>query len=392
MWFVQFAAVLGFGFSRPFMPFYLEELGLTDPVRLRLWSGMFQAAASVTMIVITPVWGFLADRYGRKPMSLRAALGGAAAMLALGLARSPEALLAIRFVQGLFTGTTTANLALVVTMLPREKRGLAIGVMNSAVFAGSSISPLIGGVLADLVGFRPSFYVASGMLAISFVLVLVLVREDFTPPERVGRSFFPDMGAVLRRPGIPVMILLVIPLYGMARIMPGPVRPLLVRELAGGEMVATLSGLVSSAGGMATVLAGLVVGSIADRGDLRRLALVCSLGAAALSLPVLVVTRVWQLAAAGFLIFFFLGGLDPVVKLMIARRVPERRMGSLFGLMGSARAVGMGLGSLSGGAAAAAFGLRSVYLIGAVFLLVVAVLLLRLRRTADTEALSSAAE
>jgi DHA1 family multidrug resistance protein-like MFS transporter len=391
MWFVQFAAVLGFGFSRPFMPFYLEHLGLTDPARLRLWSGMFQAATSVTMIIITPVWGFLADRYGRKPMSLRAALGGAAAMLALGLARSPEALLAIRFVQGLFTGTTTANLALVVAMLPREKRGLAIGVMNSAVFAGSSISPLIGGVLADLVGFRPSFYIAAGMLALSFVLVLVLIKEDFTPPERVGRSFLPDMAAVLRRPGIPIMVLLVIPLYGMARIMPGPVRPLLVRELAGGGMVSTLSGLVSSAGGIATVLAGLIVGAVADRSDLQRLALACALGAAVVSLPVLVVTKVWQLAAAGFVIFFFLGGLDPVAKLMIARRIPEKRLGSLFGLMGSARAVGMGLGSISGGAAAAALGLRSVYAIGAVLLVVVAVLLLGTRRTI-AEAVPSTAE
>lgn len=123
MWVVQFFGILGFGFARPFLPFYLQELGMTDPARIRVFAGLFQAAAPISMIVVTPFWGYLADRIGRKPMSLRAALGGALAMLALGLARSPEMLLTVRLIQGIFTGTVTANLTLAVTATPPEKTG-----------------------------------------------------------------------------------------------------------------------------------------------------------------------------------------------------------------------------------------------------------------------------
>ena len=80
---------------------------------------------------------------------------------------------------GGITGTVIANLTLVITTTPPEKTGLAIGVMNSAVFAGSSISPLLGGLMADWVGYRSSFYGAAIVLALSFVIVLFLVREDF---------------------------------------------------------------------------------------------------------------------------------------------------------------------------------------------------------------------
>ena len=109
-------------------------------------------------------------------------------------------------------------------------------------------------------------------------------------------------------------------------------------------------------------------------------------------LPMLLVTRVWQLALWGGLMFFFLGGLDPVMKVMITRRVPQERRGALFGLMGSARAVGMGLGSISGGATAAAFGLRSVYVVSAALLVVVAVLVASLRRTMTSPAAGAPAD
>jgi DHA1 family multidrug resistance protein-like MFS transporter len=374
MWFVQFSAVLAFGFSRPFLPFYLEDLGLTDPAQVRLWAGMFHAAASVTMIFVTPLWGYLADRYGRKPMSLRAALGGGLAMLALGLARTPEALLAVRVAQGLFTGTVTANLTLVVTTTPREKTGLAVGVMNSAIFAGSSISPLIGGLLADWTGYRASFFWGAAVLGVSFLLVLLLIKEDFQRPEGGAGSFFGDMREVLRRPGVLVITVLVIPLYGVARIMPAPVRPLLVRELAETTVrIATRSGVVSSGAGVATVLAGLVIGVLSSRVDLRRVAILCALAGALLGLPVLLVTQVWQLAFFVFVMSLFIGGLDPATKVIVTQRVPPHRRGALFGLIGSTRAVGMAVGSISGGGAAALLGLRSVYVIAAVLLVVAAV-------------------
>jgi MFS family permease len=57
-----------------FAPFYLQDLGVTDPSNLRLWSGLFASAAGLSMALVTPFWGYLADRVGKKPMTLRASL------------------------------------------------------------------------------------------------------------------------------------------------------------------------------------------------------------------------------------------------------------------------------------------------------------------------------
>jgi DHA1 family multidrug resistance protein-like MFS transporter len=371
MWFVQFFSILGFGFARPFLPFYLEELGMTDPARIRIWSGLFQAAAPITMIIVTPFWGYLADRIGRKPMSLRAAMGGSLAMLALGLASSPEMLITVRLIQGLFTGTVTANLTLAVTASPPKKTGLAVGVMNSAVFAGSSFAPLIGGLLADSLSYRSAFFAASVVLAGAFVLVLLTVQEDFRRVPGKPFSFFGDAKALLMRPGVLVMVALVIPLYAFSRMIPLPMLPLVVQEVSASTYrIATRTGLVSTGAGIATVLAGLLIGVLADRIRLGRFAAVFCAAGAVCTIPLFFVARLWHLAAFVFLAAFFVGGLDPIVKVMTMRRVPESSRGAALGLMGSSRAVGWSSGAVAGGVAAAALGLRSIYLISGFLLLV----------------------
>ena len=142
------------------------------------------------MIIVTPIWGYLADRIGRKPMSMRAALGGSLAFIGMALVQTPQMLIVVRIIQGIFTGTTTANLTLVVTKTPAHRKGMAIGVMNSAIFVGSAVGPLIGGVLADLIGYRGSLFAASFLLLIAFFVVLIFVRENFKPAARSSFSFW----------------------------------------------------------------------------------------------------------------------------------------------------------------------------------------------------------
>jgi len=140
-WIAQLFSIMGFGFVLSFAPFYLQELGVSDPAKIRIWAGLFSSASGVTMTLVTPFWGYLADRIGRKPMVLRAGLGGAIVLFAMGMAQTPWMLITLRLLQGVFTGTITAYLTLVISKTPKERVGLAIGLINSAVFAGNSIAP-----------------------------------------------------------------------------------------------------------------------------------------------------------------------------------------------------------------------------------------------------------
>jgi DHA1 family multidrug resistance protein-like MFS transporter len=379
-WIAQFFSIMGFSFALPFAPFYLQELGVIDPVQTRLWSGIFQSAAGITMAIMTPLWGYLADRIGKKPMTLRASLGGAVVLFGMGLAQSPQMLMVFRLLQGVFTGTVTAYLTLVVSKTPKERIGLAIGLMNSAVFCGNSVSPLLGGMFADLFGYRVSFFVAAGLLFMSFLMSLIFVREQFTPDPNAVFSFFSDTKQLLLSTGVFPIIGMIF-FYAMSRRFQTPMIPLMVQELASTPIsLATWSGFVSSVAGVAAVLAGILVGAIADRGKTLKIGVSCALLGGVFVLPIVFVNGLWQLVLLSFLFAFFVGGLDPILNIILTRLAPTEKRGSAFGLLGSARAFGWAIGAFGGGVSAAILGLRSVFVISALLFTGIAGLLALLGR------------
>jgi DHA1 family multidrug resistance protein-like MFS transporter len=382
-WIAQFFSIMGFGFALPFAPFYLQELGVTGQAQIRLWAGAFGSAAGLTMAIVTPFWGYLADRIGKKPMTLRASLGGAIVLFGMGLVQSPEMLLVLRLLQGVFTGTVTAYLTLVVSKTPKERIGLAIGLMNSAVFCGNSVSPLLGGIFADLFGYRASFFVAAGLLFASFLTSLVFVRERFKSESKASFSFFSDTRGLLSRAGVFPIVGMIF-FYAISRILQRPILPLLVQDLVSTDTgIATQTGFVASAAGVAAVLAGVIIGTLADRGKTLKIGVSCAILGSFFVIFIIFVTRVWQLVLFNFLFAFFIGGLDPILKVIMTRLVPIEKRGSAFGLIGSARSFGWFVGALGGGAFAAILGLRSVFVISALLFAGIAGLLTLLGRGKD---------
>ncbi|PIE35267.1 hypothetical protein CSA56_04835 [candidate division KSB3 bacterium] len=380
LWVAQFFSLSGFSFSLPFGPFYLEELGITDPARLRIWSGLFASSAGLSMAIMTPFWGYLADRIGKKPMTLRASLGGTIALLGIGLAQSPEMVIAFRVLQGAFTGTVTAYLTLVIAETPKARLGLVMGLMNAAVFLGNSVAPLLGGLFADAFGYRSSFFVAAGFLLASFLLALLFVQEDFSPGPKTSFSFFSDTKSLLLVSGV-LPIVGMIFLYGIARTIQRPILPLFVQQLTTtGQGVATQTGLVTSAAGIASVVAGILFGTLADRGKPMTIGMICTFAAAFMSGTIVLSETTWHLTILYFLADFAIGGLEPILKLLLARIVPVSQRGSAFGIIGSARAFGWFTGSLSGGIIAAFLGLSAVFVVTAGLFMFMGLLLSLFRR------------
>jgi len=381
LWICQVLSLMGFSFALPFTPLYIREMGITDPEVLRLWSGLLMAGSGVPMAIMMPIWGFLSDRWGRKPMTLRANLGGAVVLFAMGLVRTPELLLVLRMVQGVFTGTVIANLTLVVSNTPEKRIGFAIGIMNSAVFAGNAIGPLVGGYFADLFGFRIAFYLSSITLFLAFFVALFWVKEDFSAQVAAGPPrIFRDMAHLFRENRILPFIAL-FALFALARFSPRPMYPLLVKEIAAAGLgVATQAGLISATAGVAAVLAGIAVGRLADRGKPFVIGMFCASLAGVFLFPQGFMPTVWSIIPLVFFADFFSAGVDPIMNILLSRRVPVERRGTAFGLSGSARAVGWSIGAMLGGILAAYLDFKAVFINAAVLFLIVAFLLSRLHR------------
>lgn len=374
VWITQFIAVMGFSFVMPFMPYYIQELGITDVKQVSMWSGIITSAQAVSMALMAPVWGALADRYGRKLMVLRATFAGAVVLSLMGFATNVQQLLVLRFIQGVFTGTVAATTTLVASTAPRERSGMALGSLQTAVFLGVALGPLLGGIAGDALGYRPSFWVTGALLFLSGVLVLIFVHEDFRPAAdagqrgRTGGRFFgyaPAAKLVLASgPLLAVFASRILLRVGTRAL--DPMLPLFVQTLlpAGGQ-VGTTTGVISAVAGLGSAIGSPVIGGWSDRLGQRRLLIACAAVAGACYIPQAFVHDArwlifWQLCSG-----FAVGGTLATVTALLTHVAPKGHEGMVFGLDTSAVSGANAIGPLLGAAVAASWGLRAPFLLAA---------------------------
>ena len=380
----QVMSLIGFSCVFPFFPLYIQTLGISGPAVV-LWAGVLTFVGSATLAVASPIWGALADRYGRKPMLVRA-MGGAALVTAL-LIVAPNiwVVLFLRFLQGILTGTVAPARALVAAITPRDQLAYGMGLMEASIFAGNAAGPLIGGVLSDQIGFHRTFCFGALLLLASALIVLFRVEEHFTPPPRDRTRVRPGILAGLRElAGLPGLALLALILLGanFGNAVATPVLPLLVPALPGvpsiggvPQVTSTVGAILAVAGFCATFAAARTRW-FTDRFGYRRVLVGALVGAALFSLPVAVVGSVWELLALRSLAGICLGISLPAVSALVSLSTPEERRGAIFGVLSSAELGGFALGPLLGGALAAQIGARAGAEVGlrAVFALTAAIL------------------
>src|SRR5260370_6415788 len=155
-WLAELLAIVGFSFVYPFLPLYIQQLGVHDRNAVLIWSGAIFAGTTIALAIFSPIWGVLSDRYGRKVMVVRSMVSGAIIVFLMIFVQNPQELLVLRIVQGMFTGSVAASQALVSAAVPRERLGFSMGLMQMSLFFVSSFGPLIGGPLDAAVGFAPT--------------------------------------------------------------------------------------------------------------------------------------------------------------------------------------------------------------------------------------------
>ncbi len=369
--FAQLTSAVGFSVIFPFLPLYVQTLGSAWGLSVEFLAGLVFSAQALTMMIASPIWGALADRYGRKLMVERATFGGALIIFLMAFPRSAEELVLLRAIQGMITGVVSANSALVAAVAPRERAGYALGLLQTGLAAGVALGPLLGGVLADTFGYRMTFVVTAGLLLFSGIMVWWGV-EDRPIEARAragGRSFWQEWRHVLASPGV-VQVYVLRFAARLGRAMLAPILPLLVDALAGGAVgVATLTGLVTSSRAFAATLTTSWLGRLGDRIGHRRM-----LQAAAVIIGVAYVLHgvagsVWQLMVLQALVGVGLGGLNPSMAALLARYTRVGEEGAAYGLDNSVVAAARTVAPMVGAGIAVWVGLRGpFFLAGALYL------------------------
>ncbi len=358
--------ITGIGFSSifPFLPLYVKDLGSTTGLSTEFLAGMVFSGQAITMMIASPIWGGLADRYGRKLMVLRAAFGAAVLLLLMAFVRSAEELVLLRTIQGLITGTVAATNALVAASAPRERSGYAMGLIQMGLGTGVAIGPLVGGTMADMYGYSAAFYMTSALLCIAGMLVWFGVEEDFIPAEVLGdsdHSFLTEWRHILSTPGIGAIYGMRF-MAGLGRMMIVPIAPLFIGILMlNSTRVNTFTGLVVSVSSGTATLSAVYLGRLGDRTGHRRILIASSIVIALLYLPQGLVNAGWQLLVLQALSGVALGGIFTAIGALLANFTEPGEEGAVYGLDNSISAGARAIAPLVGSGVALWLGLRATF-------------------------------
>ncbi len=377
MVFAQMITAVGFSSIFPFLPLYVKELGTSTNLSIEFLAGMVFSGQAFTMMVVSPIWGTLADRFGRKLMVERSMFGGAVLLFLMTFVRTAEELVLLRAIQGLVTGTLAASNALVAAMVPRERTGYAMGLLQVGLGSGIALGPLIGGSIADAYGYNAAFYVTASLLFIAGVIILLGVEETFGPadtPNREHRSFMVEWRRILSASGV-------LTTYGLrflsqlGRMMIIPIAPLFIETLLPDTArLNTFTGLVVGAASASTTISAIYLGRLGDRIGHRRIIITSTIVAALLYLLHSLVTAGWQLLVLQALVGVALGGIIPTLSALLASYTQTGEEGAVYGLDNSIIAGARSIAPLLGAGVALWFGLRATFSATALLYFVTAVL------------------
>lgn len=362
MWFVQFGASISLSFIFSFVPLYLPHLGVTETHHVAIWSGILMGASPLFAAFLGPLWGNLGDRFGRKIMVERVLLSNVAVVIAMGFVTNVYQLLALRVLQGILGGFSSAAIALVTSFTPKEKMGYALGIYQTAQIVGAATGPIIGGVLADVFGYRFPFFFMGLISFTSFLLVLLQVKEPSR--EKVPRkteSFFRDLANVTQIPGLmPMAFVNFLIQFGLMIVT--PIVPLYIQSLSkSGAYVATITGVVLALAGAAATLSSMITGRLGDRVGHRTILITLSLGTGIMFGATAFTYTIFAFALARTATGLFLGGLLPTSNALISRYVEEKQRGMAFGVTTGMTLLGNVFGPLAGGWLSGVIGLAQTF-------------------------------
>lgn len=354
----------------PFLPLYVEQLGVSDHQSLSLWSGLVFSGTFLVSAVVSPLWGSLADRKGRKLMLLRASLGMAIVIALQGLATNVWQLFALRALMGLTSGYIPNAMALVASQAPRDKSGWALGTLSTGQISGVIAGPLLGGLMADHLGLRVVFFVTAGLMFVSFLVTLFLIKERRITVKKADQLSGKAVFRSLPYPTLIVTLFVCTLMIQLANSSISPILTLFIRELSVDvSNIAFVSGMIAAVPGIAALISAPRLGRLGDRIGTARILIAALLFTTGLFAVMAWVNTPLQLGILRFLLGFADGALMPAVQALLLRYSSDQVTGRIFGYNQSFMYLGNVVGPLLGSGISAMMGFRWVFAVTAVLVL-----------------------
>jgi len=373
-WGVIFFHTAGTGMLMPFLPLYVKELGVTSPQAQSLWSGILYGVTSLSSALMAPLWGTISDKYGRKTLILRTTLGISVVALLMSFATNVYQLFVLRILHGVCAGMLPAFVALVSVKLPRDKTGQGIGTLQSAQFSGQIIGPFIGGLLADLLGYRKVLVVISLLTLIAAAATMLFIHEPQRDRAKPRSSVAGNIKLVLSSGNLRIVAMALF-VTQFALYIVQPIFPLYIVSLHGTGNSATMVGLVFAVTGFSTLLFAPARGKAGDKVGHHKVLSRSLLFAGVAFIPQALVALAYQLLPLRAVLGFFVAGIIPSTQTMIVKNTKDSQRGGVLGITHSVSAGGHALGPLVGGLVGALFGYRVAIMLSAALLIALSFIL-----------------
>jgi DHA1 family multidrug resistance protein-like MFS transporter len=334
-----FVVFTGFAFVLPFLTLYVRELGVLDDEAAASWAGLLIGIAPLLAGLLAPVWGRLADRYGQKPMALRALASYVVLLVLSGLVTNVWQLFALRAGIGLFGGIGPLGLAMATSLAPREETGKAVGMVQAAQILAAAVGPFGGGFLADTIGMRRTFLVTA--LLCAGALWLVLRHYEEAPPGKLpiveSRSSFAEL---LRLPHVTLVLAVLFLVNFVGR----SLTPILPLQLPGLGVtlgrVASATGVLIAAYSLAAALSASLLGKASRTRSPHGLLIASLAGGALTVLPMALVPSFGGFLVLAVLLGLVSGGALTLCYTIGGLLVPAESRATAFGFFSGAALFG----------------------------------------------------
>ena len=359
-WFGSFLTGASISLVVPFMPIFVEQLGIESD-QVAFYAGLAISVSAVSAALVSPIWGILADKYGRKPMMIRAGLAMTITMGGLAFVPNIYWLLFLRLLNGVFTGFVPNATALIASQVPKDKSGAALGTLSTGVVAGTLTGPFVGGLIAEIFGIRNVFLLVGGFLFLAAILTIFFIKEDFQPVAKEKAIPTKEVFSSFKYPRLLVNLFLTSFVIQFSAQSIGPILALYVRDLGQTENLLFVSGLIVSSMGFSSMMSAGVMGKLGDKVGNHRLLVAAQFYSVVIYLLCANASSPLQLGLYRFLFGLGTGALIPGINALLSKMTPKSGISRIFAFNQVFFYLGGVIGPMAGSAVAGYLGYHAVF-------------------------------
>ena len=371
LWVGNFVTGAGASMSLPFLPLFISEMGHYPKWELTLYAGLAFSMTFLSQAIVSPLWGRLADRTGRKPMLLRAAIGMTITATLTGFSPNVWVLIGLRTIQGAFSGYINNAYALIASEVPMEKSGRTMGTLTTGAVGGQLIGPIIGGYIAGIAGYRNPFFIFGVLMLIASLVTYFFVKEGLTPASSQSKQAKQRAFAGIKHVRIVWAMIISSMLIQAATTSINPIISLFVKELMHNlGNIALTSGLIAALPGIATLIAAPRLGALGDHIGPQRVLIAGLVFCALVFFPMFFVRTVLMLGILRFLVGISDAALLPVTQTVMTLNTPDNAISRIFSYNQSSQAIGSVVGPMLASGVAGILDYRYVFLMTTLLVLI----------------------